>query len=261
MQRTKVPGYAFLREAYDVLLGFFARIWIAVFGSTRAVVLAYHSVSACEWTHAVSPEVFRAQLAWLDRYARVVGLDHVEHFVSGTEQIRRPSVAITFDDGYRDWVTTVLPALAEKKMHATFFVTTCFSSVTSVPHDGLEILRPDHVRTLTSSGHEIGSHGRTHRDLSACSSDEFVEEIRSSRAMLKELSGQPVTRMSYPKGRFTPAYFPQLRSEGVTMAFAGHGSVEKGTETLAVPRVPVTKTISLRRFAARIYRAAAWGRV
>lgn len=34
------------------------------------------------------------------------------------------AVALTFDDGYADWLETVTPALRKRDMHATFFITT-----------------------------------------------------------------------------------------------------------------------------------------
>ncbi|RYE75179.1 MAG: hypothetical protein EOO80_15660, partial [Oxalobacteraceae bacterium] len=39
-------------------------------------------------------------------------------------KLPRKAVALTFDDGYDEWLTTVSPALRARNMHATFFVTT-----------------------------------------------------------------------------------------------------------------------------------------
>ena len=39
-------------------------------------------------------------------------------------KLPKKAVALTFDDGYDEWLTTVSPALRSRNMHATFFVTT-----------------------------------------------------------------------------------------------------------------------------------------
>ncbi|SMP69467.1 glycosyltransferase [Noviherbaspirillum suwonense] len=39
-------------------------------------------------------------------------------------KLPRKAVALTFDDGYDEWLTTVSPTLRARNMHATFFVTT-----------------------------------------------------------------------------------------------------------------------------------------
>lgn len=39
-------------------------------------------------------------------------------------RLPKKAVALTFDDGYDEWLTTVSPALKARNMHATFFVTT-----------------------------------------------------------------------------------------------------------------------------------------
>jgi peptidoglycan/xylan/chitin deacetylase (PgdA/CDA1 family) len=85
------------------------------------VVLVYHRVSnlaSDPQLLAVSPENFRTQMQYLkDRFPIV----RLEDDWSRTE---RPSIAITFDDGYADNALEALPILEEVGVPATFFVTT-----------------------------------------------------------------------------------------------------------------------------------------
>lgn len=46
----------------------------------------------------------------------------VSRLAAGT--LPRMAACITFDDGYADWMTGVVPALASRDLHATFFITT-----------------------------------------------------------------------------------------------------------------------------------------
>lgn len=83
------------------------------------LVLAYHRVTRLEGDAigmAVSPENFRAQL----RHMR----DHypVLRFEDDWGRVKRPSLVITFDDGYADNLETALPILEEFKMPGAFFI-------------------------------------------------------------------------------------------------------------------------------------------
>ena len=254
MRRSDLPGYARLRASFDILCGSFARAFVGLFGSRRIVVLAYHSVSESPWTHATAPAAFREQMRWLAQHAQILSIDEVERMMqTGISRSRRPRVAVTFDDGYLDWVTTALPILSELQVRATFFVTTSFQLVTSEPQTVIEPLREVDVRTLADAGYEIGSHSHTHRDLSVCTSEELRFELSESRRLLAELSKQPVNHLSYPKGRY-PSDLSGLKDAGYSLAFAGHGSVSSETNPLIAPRMPTRRGMSLRRFVANVYR-------
>lgn len=86
----------------------------------RAFVLLYHRVAALAEDPqllAVHPERFDAQLTALARHAELVPLSAVREPATGLR------VAITFDDGYADNLTTALPILRDHGVPATVFVT------------------------------------------------------------------------------------------------------------------------------------------
>lgn len=90
-------------------------------------VLFYHGVSEVsnpfvEGLH-ISPDAFRQQLIYLQKYYEPISLDEYykrwnEHTFSGKE------VVITFDDGYRNNLTTVVPLLKEFGFPFTLFIST-----------------------------------------------------------------------------------------------------------------------------------------
>lgn len=85
------------------------------------VVLLYHRVAALERDPqqlAVTPENFRAHLAWLKAHYPVL------RFEEDWRAARRPAVVLTFDDGYADNALAALPALEGAEAPATFFVST-----------------------------------------------------------------------------------------------------------------------------------------
>lgn len=90
----------------------------------RGVVLVYHRIeeAAGALDLSVPPELFDAQLAWLRRECAVVPLEAL--LVGPPESLPERAVALTFDDGYLDSLTTVLPMLRTHELPATFFLTT-----------------------------------------------------------------------------------------------------------------------------------------
>ncbi len=117
-----------LSLAGDVGVFTFCR-WLT---ANQVRVLAYHGVDErhepllnFDGFH-VHPELFERHLRTLRGHYRVVALrDLVECFRGGRKPPRR-SVAITFDDGYRNNLAYAAKLLGEFCMPATFFVTTGF---------------------------------------------------------------------------------------------------------------------------------------
>jgi len=99
------------------------------FGRHRLTVLAYHRIAdpqeagfiGLERNVSATPEEFGEQLDWIaDRFS-IVGLSDVVGAVAGGSLPDRP-LLITFDDGYRDNLTTALPMLRDRDLTATIFL-------------------------------------------------------------------------------------------------------------------------------------------
>jgi peptidoglycan/xylan/chitin deacetylase (PgdA/CDA1 family) len=85
------------------------------------LVLTYHRVTTLQTDPqllAVTPVNFRAQLQYLINKFPLV------RFEDDWSGIRKPAVAITFDDGYSDNVLEALPILERVGAPATFFIST-----------------------------------------------------------------------------------------------------------------------------------------
>jgi peptidoglycan/xylan/chitin deacetylase (PgdA/CDA1 family) len=85
------------------------------------VVLCYHRVAARTSdinSVAVSPDHFRAQIAYLKHHYRIA------RFEENLAQGGKPAVVVTFDDGYADNLSEALPILEEAGVPATFFIST-----------------------------------------------------------------------------------------------------------------------------------------
>ena len=77
--------------------------------------------------------------------------------------------------------------------------------------------QPDLIRRIAAAGHEIASHGWWHTQVTRLSPEEFRQEVRTSKAVLEAISGQPVHGFRAPSFSIVPGYdwaFDVLLEEG-----------------------------------------------
>lgn len=93
---------------------------------------------------------------------------------------------------------------------------------------------PELIRRLADAGHEIGCHSHRHRLVYEMTPDEFEDDLGKSLAVLREVSGQPVTAFRAPGFSMKRECFwayPILRRHGIEIdvsivpAERGHGGV------------------------------------
>jgi peptidoglycan/xylan/chitin deacetylase (PgdA/CDA1 family) len=168
------------------------------------MVLMYHSVDHYEEDPhlvTVTPERFERQLRWLHaRGLRGVGVRELldAHADGGT----RGLVGLTFDDGYADFATRVVPALMRFGFTATVFVVAGhiggYNSWDTGPPKPL--MTENQLRAVADFGMEVGSHGVRHLSLTEASRQELQDELKHSRFMLEDIVQQEVKGFAYPYG-------------------------------------------------------------
>jgi polysaccharide deacetylase family protein (PEP-CTERM system associated) len=92
-------------------------------------------------------------------------------------------------------VDDLLEHLARSGVKGTFFVL-----------GWLAEREPAMVRAIARAGHEVASHGWSHRKVTTLSQEEFREEVRRSRRLLEELAGQPVVGYRAPSFSILPGF-------------------------------------------------------
>ncbi|QIK75248.1 polysaccharide deacetylase family protein [Nocardioides piscis] len=73
-------------------------------------------------THEHPAERFDRLLTSLGRVASLVRIEDALDAIQAGARPRKPMIAFTFDDGYRDWVTHIAPVLESHRVNALFFV-------------------------------------------------------------------------------------------------------------------------------------------
>ncbi len=96
--------------------------------SGKARILMYHNFSGPGGTTpgALSSEATRAQFDYLRRHYRVVPLLHIADQLASGKSLDSRTVALTIDDGRRDFYQFMFPLLKEYKFPATFFAVSSF---------------------------------------------------------------------------------------------------------------------------------------
>jgi peptidoglycan/xylan/chitin deacetylase (PgdA/CDA1 family) len=193
----------------------------------------------------VSPLQFDRHLWWLRRIG-LVG-------VSLSEGIRRlrtrnaaRCVALTFDDGYADNVANAAPILAEYRFGATCFVVSdrigSYNTWDAEQLGGRKSLMNEaELKTWVDAGFEVGSHTRTHPDLTTLSREEMMEELVSSRQGLQSLIGAPIVTFCYPFGRLNADSVWSVGRAGYQFAVTTRrGRASPYDDDLVLPRLSVS---------------------
>jgi peptidoglycan/xylan/chitin deacetylase (PgdA/CDA1 family) len=209
--------------------------------TARVPILTYHRVHefATERTKSlpdltIEPPTFAAEMAALDRagYHTITQKQLFDALYRGVALPSKP-VLLTFDDGYVDHVTQVLPVLKRHRMVATFYV------VTRRVHEA-GFLTTQQIRELEAAGMDIGAHTRTHASLPALSPALLHDEVAGSQADLRRILGHPVYWFAYPYGTFSPAVVDAVRRAGFLLATTTQGGTSASTSApLTIPRLHI----------------------
>lgn len=167
--------------------------------------------------HDIPPEVlgcFKANMHFLKRSTNVVSIDD---FFSGSLSPGKINVVITFDDGYKSWVSNAIPVLQDLELPATFFMSSGFIGLSK--KDGAEFMKSrlftnpktqlgitsgltlEDVRWIAEEGFTVGGHTLNHCNLAELRDRiQLRYEIVEDRMRLERITGNEIKYFAYPSG-------------------------------------------------------------
>lgn len=213
----------------------------------------------------VTAELFERQLAALrDRGYKPGGRSELDDVAAGTPG--RPNVFLTFDDGFVDNYTTVMPLLREYGFRAFCFVLPPLvdtGGALAWPEMVDDLARfPATMRSVTwdqlgemaDREFEVGAHTLTHPHLPRLDGEQLRSELSDSRTRVKERLGRCDT-IAYPFGEFNDDVAAAARECGYSYAFTLPTGIGQGEATpLTIPRVNIDYRDSGRRFELKLSR-------
>jgi peptidoglycan/xylan/chitin deacetylase (PgdA/CDA1 family) len=217
----------------------------------KPLVLMYHSVGGFNFKHSVSPEAFEMQLKHLKDRFNVVSLSEIVLWNDGKVELPKRSVALTFDDGYKDNFTVMLPLLLKYKIPATLFLTTNLEKMDKL--GSLERLNESDIIALSESGLvKIEAHGHSHKNLTSIAITEAESDIVENKEKIKLITSKTPQFFAYPFG-YKNAALKQLASSHFEAAFGiTEGRLKKGDDPYIFKRIQVDNTVSFFEFKLRL---------
>ncbi len=187
----------------------------------RVPILMYHHVrpmlasfTAKDRLYSVTPESFEAQMRGLKKagYTTISPRD-LEAAIEGRAMLPTNPVLLTFDDGYREHYTRVLPLLRELNFQATYFIITGATQLGGY-------MKKDMIREAYQTGLvTIADHTRNHPFLAHMSLVTRAPEITESKKDLEAIIDHPVYDFAYPYGSWNQDVADEVKAAGYTLGF------------------------------------------
>lgn len=212
-----------------------------------ALIFMYHKIgipkgSGLQRNLYVTPQMFRMQMRYLKITGfRVVPMDDMVRLTRG-EDVGSKLVALTFDDGFRNFYEHALPVLQEFRYPATVYAVSDLigrDDAWETCGDGTRepLMTEPQLRECGNYGIEIGSHTKSHPRLTSLSPERLRQELQGSRQSLEERLGAPVRHVCYPYGDCNAAVVSAAAAAGyVSGATTQRGRVHVGDNPLELRR-------------------------
>lgn len=190
-------------------------------------VLLYHSIAdpterASRFT--ISPKMFAEHMAYLDGEGhRCLTVSQLLPVLAGSQALPAKAVLVTFDDGYRDFLTDALPIMERHGIASTLYVVSGFMGEGDRPgrnRSGDAMLTWGELAEVTGRGVEVGGHTHTHPMLDTLPHAAATEEITRCKDLIESHVGATAASFAYPHGYSSAWVRTAVKRAGYTSACA-----------------------------------------
>jgi peptidoglycan/xylan/chitin deacetylase (PgdA/CDA1 family) len=202
-------------------------------------ILTYHSIDA------TAPETFWRQMRFLkENDYKVVSLQNLAENLGSENELPPKTIALTFDDGFRNFYSAAFPILAANGFTATVFLVTDFcgkyndwaGNPPRLPRSALLSWRQ--IKEMRDYGRiEFGAHTRTHPDLTELPPDEAEKEIVESKKIIEDAIGGEVKTFAYPFGKFDASVKATVEKNFRAACSVKLGKARRTSDLFALERI------------------------
>ena len=212
-------------------------------------ILMYHSIQRVSRSEImrsihVSPLSFKIQMFFLKLlgYRGSSVTEAIEVLKTDSEE---KLVALTFDDGYRNFVTNALPTLDRYGFSATVYIVSDligdsnrWDENTGISKN--DLMSADEIKLCIAKGIEIGCHSATHAKLNEHKVD-LERELLTSKRNLEKTLAIPINAFCYPYGIYDQTIKKLLHQYGYSSATTmKRGRASASDNAFELPRIPIT---------------------
>ena len=144
-------------------------------------ILIYHSISNDQSNISLNISEFEKHIIYLkDRNFKTINFDQINN-------AKKKQIIITFDDGYKDLISCVLPILKKYNFNATCFIVSSLLGKKNLWDVGKknfvqkDLMNLNDIREWVDNGMFIGSHSHNHLDLTSLNIDKIFKDSIISR--------------------------------------------------------------------------------
>ena len=209
-------------------------------------ILIYHSISNDESNISLNISEFEKHIIYLkDRNFKTINFDQIN-------SEKKKQIIITFDDGYKDLISCVLPILKKYNFNATCFIVSSLLGKKNLWDVGKknfvqkDLMNLSDTREWIDNGMFIGSHSHNHLDLTSLNNDKITDELTYSKKILEDKVGVKIKNFSYPYGKVNNLVYQKTKEifEKATTTNRGRFDINNHDFHL-IPRIDMGKNLSI----------------
>jgi peptidoglycan/xylan/chitin deacetylase (PgdA/CDA1 family) len=193
----------------------------------------------------VDPILFEEQLSALAHHGySTIGLSDWVEVLSKSDGAMGKPIILTFDDGYRDFLTAALSPLQKYLFSATvYLVADRIGGLADwdAPYgQTAPLMSWQEILEIAHEGIDLGCHSLTHRPMTEMSYSDLMEDTRQARASLELGLGNSITHFAYPYGAQNTAVRSVIAALGFSSAVSCRPALARlGDDSLCLPRIEV----------------------
>jgi peptidoglycan/xylan/chitin deacetylase (PgdA/CDA1 family) len=210
-------------------------------------ILLYHriAISPIDSQYYVPPEKFEQQMKLLhDWEYTVIPIELLVKSIRESAELPPRPVIITFDDGDISVYETAFPIMQKYGLTGVAYIVGNYMNTEGYMTAG-------QIKELAAAGWEIGSHSRSHRDLTKLRVPIQRQEIYQARRDLEQATGVQVNTFAYPFGFMNDSVGSQVHAAGYIAAMGLGFTSDQGRSNLFwLQRRDVQGKYDIKQFAA-----------